>query len=194
MNTEEPLPPGIPARQAQGRVHVYSPTRPTPRSSHVAGWEQAHLHLLVCVLSSSTLPITSHLLLFYLNPGTGCGTWRGQHSLSRAAGMFVHDIQSEALTFGNDRCDVGSDPPSCGCTVTTKLTTRPPAATRGYGCTTWSSVIMPSPAWKKMWQCIAQRPRAPPAVTKSLLGRSSRRTLYTRLCPGGMSTTSTNSL
>jgi hypothetical protein len=73
-------------------------------------------------------------------------------------------------------------------------TTRPPSVTRGYGSTTWSSVIMPSPAWKKMWQCIAQRPRAPPAVAKSLLGLSSRRTLYTRLCPGGMSTTSTNSL
>jgi hypothetical protein len=68
MNTEAPLPPGIPARQAQGRVPVYSPIRPTPRSSPVAGWEQAPRHLLVGVLSSSTLPITAHLLLFSLHP------------------------------------------------------------------------------------------------------------------------------
>ena len=38
--------------------------------------------------------------------------------------------------------------------------------------TTTSSEIMPSSAWKKMWQWNSQRPYAPPGVTPSAIGRS----------------------
>src|SRR5262245_15704834 len=45
-----------------------------------------------------------------------------------------------------------------------------------------------------MWQCIAQRPRAPPVGVEKSSGRSFSCTRYTSLVCGGMSTVSTNSL
>jgi hypothetical protein len=69
-----------------------------------------------------------------------------------------------------------------------------PGGREVYGATATSSVIMPSAAWKKMWQCIAQRPTAPPVGVAKSNGRSSSRTLYTSLEWGGMFATSTNSL
>src|SRR5262249_14227213 len=53
---------------------------------------------------------------------------------------------------------------------------RPASGARGYMVWATSSVIIPIAAWKKMWQCIAQRPMAPPVGVAKSKGRSSSRT------------------
>src|SRR3954452_4007572 len=56
-----------------------------------------------------------------------------------------------------------------------------------------SSPSMPLVAWKKMWQWKTQRPRAPPAVVPSGIGRGSSLILNVSVYPGGMSMLSLNS-